>query len=120
MLCKKNMVLITNYRQKPICSDCQMGDMEPLENMKDPKMKKMFDIPQKLYEENSFLRDIRLKFERFDYLTERQIEVFKKVAKEEIEELKKGAGDNMPSEIEKKPVKKKIAKKKVVKKKKEA
>ena len=77
------MVLITNFRQKPYCGDCQMRWFE---EVTDPKMKKMFDIDIDLYKENSFLRDIRLKYQRFEELSPKQIEVFKKVAKEAAEQ----------------------------------
>jgi hypothetical protein len=50
--------------------------------IKDPKMKKMFDIPEEFYKENSFLRDIKIKYLQWGELTEKQIEAFKKVAKD--------------------------------------
>ena len=85
-ICKKNMVLITSGRQKAICIPCQTVDFDkPIE---DPAMKKMFDIPKELYEENYFLRDIKSKYLRFGNLSERQIEVFKKVVKEEKKKKK--------------------------------
>ena len=53
--------------------------------VKDPKMKKMFDIPEEFYKNNSFLRDIKIKCLQWGELTERQIAAFKKV----VEDLKK-------------------------------
>ena len=53
--------------------------------IKDPKMKKMFDIPEEFYKENSFLRDIKIKYLKFGELTEKQIAAFKKT----VENLKK-------------------------------
>ena len=44
----------------------------------DPKMKKLFDVPLRLYEENSFLRSIKINYLRYGSLTERQVEAFKK------------------------------------------
>ena len=42
-------------------------------------MKKLFDIPESFYKENSFLRDIKINYLRFGNLSEKQIEAFKKV-----------------------------------------
>ncbi len=53
-------------------------------------MKKMFDIPKSLYEQSSFLRNIKESYLRFDSLTEKQIEAFKKTVKE-LEEGKNKA-----------------------------
>ena len=50
--------------------------------IKDPEMKKMFDIPVDFYKENMFLRDIKINYLRFGKLSERQIEAFKKVVKQ--------------------------------------
>ena len=57
--------------------------------VKDPKMKKMFDIPEEFYKENSFLRDIKVKYLQWGGLTERQIEAFKKTVEKMKEEKKK-------------------------------
>ncbi len=57
--------------------------------IKDPKMKKMFDIPEEFYEENSFLRDIKIKYLKWGELSERQIAAFKKTVKERKEKAKK-------------------------------
>ena len=47
----------------------------------------MFDIPEDGYRENSFLRSIKLNYQRYGELSERQIEAFKKsVAKLKEEE----------------------------------
>ena len=48
----------------------------------DEKFRKMFDIDQKLYEESSFLRSIKSNYLRFGSLSEKQVEMFKKVAAE--------------------------------------
>ena len=63
-----------------MCYDCQKAEMKG--EIKDPKMKKMFDIPEEFYKENSFLRDIKIKYLKWGELTERQIEAFKKVVKD--------------------------------------
>ena len=41
-------------------------------------MKKLFNIPEEFYKENSFLRNIKVSYLRFDKLSERQIEAFEK------------------------------------------
>lgn len=52
---------------------------EPVE---DPEYKKLFDINEKYYKESSFLRSIRVNYARFGSLSQKQIDVFKKVASE--------------------------------------
>ena len=58
---------------------------QPIE---DPKYKELFNIPVELYEKSSFLRNIKESYLRFDSLTEKQIETFKKVVKELMDEGK--------------------------------
>ena len=83
-ICRKNHVLISTRNQFPICTSCSMKQIsKPIE---DEKFKKLFDIDEKLYEESSFLRSIKSNYLRFGSLSEKQIEVFKRVA----EELKRG------------------------------
>lgn len=84
--CKKQFVLVSG-NQFPVCYECQKKELSG--EIKDPKMKKLFDIPEELYRTNSFLRDIKAKYLRFGNLTEKQIEVFKKVAKELSNQSKK-------------------------------
>jgi hypothetical protein len=80
ILCKKNMVLITFYKQRPICLPCEMKDIsDPIEN---PKWKKFFDIDPTLYEKSSFLRSIKRNYMRQETLTPKQKEMFLKVVKE--------------------------------------
>ena len=76
--CKKNMVLITNYRQKPVCTQCQMKEIN--KPITDPKFKALFDIAPELYEQSSFLRNIKDAYLRYGGLSDKQEEVFKKVA----------------------------------------
>ena len=79
-MCKTDWVIMFSARQFPICVKCHMKQIE--KEIKDPKMKKFFDIPQKFYEENSFLRNIKQAYIRFDNLSEKQVEAFKKTVKE--------------------------------------
>lgn len=79
-MCKKNMVLITGRNQFPICYDCQKGELQG--EIKDPKMKKMFDIPEEFYKQSGFLRSIKSNYLKFGKLSDKQIEFFKKAVKE--------------------------------------
>ena len=81
--CKKNMVLITAKTRFPLCYDCQKDELH--QEVKDPKMKKLFDIPEEFYKESAFLRSIKVNFIRFGKLSDKQIEWFIKV----VDELKK-------------------------------
>ncbi len=71
------MVLITNYRQKPVCTQCQMKEIN--KPITDPKFKALFDIAPELYEQSSFLRNIKDAYLRYGGLSDKQEEVFKKV-----------------------------------------
>ena len=74
------MALVTSSRQRPICTECGMKQIE--KPIKDPKMKRLFNIPKELYEEYAFLRSIKSNYLQYGNLTEKQVEVFKKVVKE--------------------------------------
>lgn len=90
-LCKKNMVLIYSARQFPLCVDCHMKRIA--ETIKDKKYA-FLNISNELYRESSFLRNIKESFLRFNSLSEKQIDVFKKVAGD----LKKGKKEEKSSE----------------------
>ena len=75
-LCKKNFVVITWKERFPVCYDCNKSQLQGA--VKDPKMKKLFNIPEEYYKENIFLRSIKINYLRFGNLTEKQIEAFKK------------------------------------------
>jgi len=93
VICKKNMVLIQYPKQRPNCQECQAKSFSA--PITDPKFQKMFAIDPKLYDQSSFLRDIRFQYGRFQSLSERQIQTFQRVVKEITEkakELKDGAG----------------------------
>ncbi|MBW2981681.1 hypothetical protein KY343_02265 [Candidatus Woesearchaeota archaeon] len=85
--CKKNYVLVGRGDRFPICYDCQKDDLN--QEIKDPKMKKMFDIPEDFYRNNSFLRNIKMNYIRFGKLSEKQIEAFKKT----VEDMKNADKD---------------------------
>ena len=77
MLCNKNYVLADWRTKFPICYDCEKHELTG--NVKDPKMRELFDIPEEYYKTSSFLRSIKKNYLRFGDLTEKQIEAFKKV-----------------------------------------
>ncbi|MBI2662283.1 hypothetical protein HYX11_02380 [Candidatus Woesearchaeota archaeon] len=83
-LCKKNMVMMFSRKQFPICTDCQMKQIDqPIE---DPEYKKFFDIPEKFYKESYFLRNIKSSYIRFGSITENQRDAFLKT----VVDMKKG------------------------------
>ena len=64
-----------------------------LPNIKDPKMKKMFDIPEEFYRESLFLRNIKICYILYKKLSEKQIEYF--IKKENWENVFKIWQDEM-------------------------
>ena len=84
--CKKNYVKVGRNQRFVVCYDCQKKEMQG--EVKDPKNRKMFDIPEDFYKENSFLRDIKVKAIMFGELTENQINAFKKTVARMKEEAK--------------------------------
>ena len=118
-ICRKNHVLISSGNQFPICTTCSMRQIDkPIE---DAAFKKLFDIDQKLYESSAFLRSIKSNYPRFGSLSEKQIEVFKKVVAElksggQRSEGKSAATERLePSKPEKKGIETNEAKKKPAK-----
>lgn len=85
--CKKNYVPVRKRKKYVVCYECQKEKLH--QEVKDPEMKKMFDIPEEFYKKNAFLRDIKVKYHRYGELTERQIEVFKDVVKKMKKKRKK-------------------------------
>lgn len=77
--CRKNYVIVTGRNRFPLCYDCQKSQLQG--EVTEPKMKKLFDIPERYYQENAFLRDIKINYLRFGRLSEKQIEFFKKAVK---------------------------------------
>ena len=73
--CKKNMVLIVGRSQFPLCYDCQKSELSG--KISDPKMKKLFNVPEDFYRQSSFLRSIKSGYLRFGKLSDKQIEAFK-------------------------------------------
>ena len=68
------------YKQRyPICYDCQKKELEG--TIKDPKMKRLFNISEEFYKQNAFLRSIKINYLKYGELSEKQIKVFKEVVK---------------------------------------
>ncbi|HLC32687.1 MAG TPA: hypothetical protein VJJ82_02580 [Candidatus Nanoarchaeia archaeon] len=89
--CKKNMVLIVGRSQFPLCYDCQKSELSG--PISDPKMKKLFNIPEDLYRQSSFLRSIKSGYLRFGKLSDKQIEAFKNT----VEKIKTKAPESPPT-----------------------
>ena len=83
MKCKKNMVIVTAKTRFTVCYNCQKEELHG--EIKNPKMKAMFDIPEEFYKESLFLRSIKINYLKFGKLSDKQIEWFKKV----VEDMKK-------------------------------
>ena len=77
ILCRKNRVVIEQYKQKPICPECEMKSWKEIKNK---KYKNLFDVPKEVYAKSYFLRNVREYYTRFEKLSEKQIEAFKKTA----------------------------------------
>lgn len=91
--CKQKYVTVSVGQRYPLCYDCQKPELQG--KIKDPKIKKLFDIPEEFYKKNSFLRNIKINYLKYKSLTDKQIEAFKKTVKE----LKEGdPKDNQPPE----------------------
>ena len=84
--CKKNYEVVSWKQKYVICYECQKQELNS--EIKDPKMKKFFDIPEDFYKKNSFLRNIKINYIKFGNLTEKQIEAFKKTV-QQLKEKKK-------------------------------
>jgi hypothetical protein len=84
--CKTNYVAVTFRDRYPVCFECQKNELNG--EIDDPVMKKMFDIPDESYKDNSFLRSIKVNYIRYGKLSEAQIEAFKKTVKKMKEEKK--------------------------------
>ena len=63
-----------------MCYDCQKGEMKG--SIRNPAMKKLFDIPESFYMTNAFLRSVKVNYLKFGELSPKQIEYFQKTVKE--------------------------------------
>ncbi|MGM5485172.1 MAG: hypothetical protein ACQEP1_04860 [Nanobdellota archaeon] len=78
--CKKNYVEATTRSRYVICYPCQKDKLNT--EIKDPEMKKFFDIPEELYERSPFLRNIKVSYIEYGEITDKQKEAFLKAYKE--------------------------------------
>ncbi len=83
--CRKNYVKCSKRQGYVLCFDCQKPQLDV--EIEDPKMKKLFDIPELMYRNNAFLCELKSKYIRFGSLSDKQIEVFKRIVKELSEEF---------------------------------
>lgn len=81
------MVPISSRKQFPICYDCQKKDLQG--EIKDPKMKKLFNLPEEFYKKSPFLRSVKSYYLKFKEITVKQREYFEKAVKEMKSESKK-------------------------------
>ncbi len=89
--------MIVGYRNRfPVCYECQKEGLS--KEIKDPKMKKFFNIPEELYKDSSFLRSIKLNYLEYENLSERQIEAFKETVKKLKAKKKEPKEIPMPDE----------------------
>jgi hypothetical protein len=98
--CRKNYVLANNRTGFAVCFECHQKQMKG--EIKDPQMKKMFDIPAQFYKDSMFLRDIKIKYLQYENLSERQVEAFKKsvLKLEEEAAAKQSQGSEPVVEVE--------------------
>jgi hypothetical protein len=79
--CKVNYVIVTSRNAYgAVCFDCQKKELSG--EIKDPEMKRLFDIPEALYAKSSFLRSIKVNYLKYGQLSEKQVETFRKVVKD--------------------------------------
>jgi DNA-directed RNA polymerase subunit RPC12/RpoP len=75
--CNKNYVTATWKTRYVLCYDCQKKELMGV--VEDPKMKKLFNIPDDFYTESAFLRSIKINYLRYGDLSGDQIRAFKSV-----------------------------------------
>ena len=88
--CKTNYVTVSSWRQRRpiVCFECEKKDMQG--EIKNPELKKLLDIPEELYMQNSFLRAIKINCLKYGSLTQPQIDAFNKT----VQELRKKNSSN--------------------------
>lgn len=76
-ICRKNLVLIKSRRQRPVCIICQ--EKEWNEPITDPVFKELFDFDKSVFETSNFIRSLRMYYNRYHTLTERQLAALKDI-----------------------------------------
>jgi len=82
-----DFTVVTRVQSNPVCYNCQKDDLVGI--IDDTQMAQVFDIPEQLYMENGFLRNIKINYLRFGKLTDRQVEAFQKVVTKELKQFEK-------------------------------
>ena len=90
--CKKNWVLMSWRGGFPICYDCQKDDL--IGEITDPEMKKLFDVPEELYKQSSFLCNIKKRYLQAGHLSEKQVSAFKQVVEKLTNKESEKVNDN--------------------------
>jgi len=80
------MVPMMSKKQYPLCYDCQKPDLKG--EIKDSKIKKLFDVPEDFYRKSPILRSMKSYYIKFGEISDKQIEFFKKTVEELKEEEK--------------------------------
>lgn len=78
--CKKNYVVVGWRQRTSTCYDCIKSELS--KEITDPKMKKLFDVPEEYLKKNTFLRNVKLSYIRYGKLSDKQIEAFQKTVNE--------------------------------------
>ena len=94
--CKKNYVTVSSRNARAaVCFECQEGSLKG--EVADPVLKAMLDIPEELYQQNAFLRSIKINAIKYGSLSERQIEAFKGAVEKLSKAPKAPAEPKIPS-----------------------
>jgi PHP family Zn ribbon phosphoesterase len=91
--CNKNYVLSGLRSRYIVCDECQKREYS--QEVTDPEMKELFDIPEEHYQKNYFLRDIKAKYLKYGSLSEKQIEAFKRAVKDLDKNVEEQSLDDM-------------------------
>ena len=87
--CRTNYVTVSWRNRNVVCFECQKNELEG--EITDPDMKRLFDLPEEFYRENSFLRNIKISYLKWGKLSDKQADAFRKTVKKLKEERKKPA-----------------------------
>ncbi|MFH1916391.1 MAG: hypothetical protein ABIJ21_03945 [Nanoarchaeota archaeon] len=77
--CNIKYVEATNRSRYLVCDVCEAKEMAG--EITDPKMIKLFKIPDEFYKRSPFLRNIKIAYLKYGNLTEKQVEAFKNAVK---------------------------------------
>lgn len=103
-------MLIKSRKQRPVCLICQEKEWnEPITN---PVFKELFNFDKSVFETSNFIRSLRMYYNRYHMLTERQLAALKDI-RERMKNQKVGENEikKEESDIQKEVSSKKIEKK---------